>query len=115
MGKTLQQKIAQLPKTQQTRVRAKTQKLIEEELNLRQLRAALNLTQTQLAEALGIGQDEVSRTERRADMLVSTLRNYVEAMGGTLDIVARLPGHPPAHIAQFRDVLNNDSPRKAKA
>jgi transcriptional regulator with XRE-family HTH domain len=115
MGKTLQQKIAQLPKTQQARVRAKTQKLIEEELNLRQLRATLNLTQTQLAEALGVGQDEVSRAERRADMLISTLRHTVEAMGGTLDIVAHLPGHPPAHITQFRDVLNTDAPRKAKA
>jgi hypothetical protein len=36
-------------------------------------------------------------------------------MGGTLDIVAHLPGHPPAHITQFRDVLNTDAPRKTKA
>lgn len=115
MGKTLQQKIAELPKAQQARVRAEARKLIGEEMSLRDLRATLNLTQTELAEALGVGQDEVSRTERRADMLVSTLRHYVEALGGTLDIVARLPGHPPARIAQFQDVLKNDAPRKIKA
>jgi hypothetical protein len=44
-----------------------------------------------LAEAMECGQDEISKLERRADMLVSTLRRYVEAMGGKLDIVATFP------------------------
>lgn len=61
------------------------------ELPLQELRHARELTQATLAEAMGCGQDEISKLERRADMLVSTLRRYVEAMGGRLDIVATFP------------------------
>jgi predicted transcriptional regulator len=61
------------------------------ELPLQELRKALELTQATLAESMECGQDEVSRLERRADMLVSTLRRYVEAMGGSLEIVATFP------------------------
>jgi DNA-binding XRE family transcriptional regulator len=61
------------------------------ELPLQELRHARELTQATLAEAMECGQDEISKLERRADMLVSTLRRYVEAMGGRLDIVATFP------------------------
>lgn len=61
------------------------------ELPLQELRHARELTQAALAESMACGQDEVSKLERRADMLVSTLRRYVEAMGGTLEIVANFP------------------------
>jgi transcriptional regulator with XRE-family HTH domain len=61
------------------------------ELPLQELRHARELTQATLAEAMDCGQDEISKLERRADVLVSTLRRYVEAMGGTLDIVATFP------------------------
>jgi predicted transcriptional regulator len=58
---------------------------------LYQLRKALSLTQEQLAQELGIGQAAVSRLERRPDMYLSTLRRFVEAMGGELEIRARFP------------------------
>lgn len=61
------------------------------ELPLQELRHARELTQATLAETMECGQDEISKVERRADMLVSTLRRYVEAMGGRLDIVATFP------------------------
>jgi DNA-binding transcriptional regulator YiaG len=61
------------------------------ELPLQELRHARELTQATLAETMECGQDEISKLERRADMLVSTLRRYVEAMGGRLDIVATFP------------------------
>jgi len=51
----------------------------------------------------GLGQDTISRIERRSDLLLSTLRRYVQAMGGELDLVARFPNRPPVlldHIAQ---------------
>ncbi|MBO6948480.1 MAG: XRE family transcriptional regulator [Rhodospirillales bacterium] len=108
MGRTLKDKIANLSAERRDRVREETQHLIDEELSLRELRRHLTLTQTQLAERLGVGQDEVSRTERRADMLLSTLRNYIEAMGGTLDIVAQIPGRAPVHITQLRDILERE-------
>jgi DNA-binding XRE family transcriptional regulator len=58
------------------------------ELNLRALREMLGKTQEELAAAVEITQAELSRAERREDHLVSTLRRYVEALGGSLDVVA---------------------------
>jgi predicted XRE-type DNA-binding protein len=72
-------------------------------LSLNQLREARSLTQTSLAELLGIPQGGVSRLERRADMYVSTLRNYIRAMGGELKITAVFP-NGAVEISQFQDV-----------
>ena len=54
-----------------------------------ELRKARNLSQQKLAEALDTTQGEVSKIEHRTDLYLSTLRSYIEAMGGELDIVAR--------------------------
>src|SRR3989339_1135725 len=83
--------------------RAKIAKRAEELATLKDLRQAVKRTQDDLAARLGVGQDTVSRIERRSDMLLSTLRRYVRAMGGELDLVARFPNRPPVlldHIAQ---------------
>ncbi len=66
--------------------------------SLAALRRARQLTQTQLAKTLGKPQPEISRIERQTDVLVSTLRSYVEAMGGELELVARFPGHPEVRL-----------------
>jgi transcriptional regulator with XRE-family HTH domain len=58
---------------------------------LYRIRKALQFTQEQVAEELGLGQAAVSRLERRSDMLISTLRRFVGAMGGELEIRARFP------------------------
>ena len=63
----------------------------ERAMKLNQLREARSLTQTNLAEKLQVNQGAVSKIEKRADMYVSTLRNYVEAMGGRLEIRAVFP------------------------
>ena len=55
------------------------------------LRRARQLTQDTLAQSLGMSQSEVSKVERRTDLYVSTLRRYIEAMGGELQIIARFP------------------------
>jgi len=62
------------------------------------LRLAVEQTQQDLAATLGVGQDAISRLEKRSDMLLSTLRRYVEAMGGTLELVAQFPNRPPLVI-----------------
>lgn len=72
-------------------------------LSLNQLREARNLTQVSLAELLGIPQGGVSRLERRTDMYVSTLRNYIRAMGGELKITVVFP-NGVVEISQFQDV-----------
>ncbi len=70
-----------------------------EEQALQKLRRAQGMTQAAMAEALGIGQDGVSRLEQRSDMRLSTLRGYVEALGGRLSIVAEFPGQPPVLLS----------------
>jgi DNA-binding XRE family transcriptional regulator len=62
------------------------------EMNLRELRQAAGKTQEQLAKAAKMKQSELSRAERREDHLLSTLRRYVEGLGGEIEIVARVDG-----------------------
>ena len=81
------------------RVAARTAELVEEELTLRDMRRARSLTQERLAELLGVEQENVSRLERRADLLLSTLSSYVTAMGGKLRLVAEFPNRGPVTIA----------------
>jgi DNA-binding transcriptional regulator YiaG len=64
-----------------------------DEMNLAEVRRALRLSQEELAETLQIGQGSVAKMEKRTDMYVSTLRRFIEAMGGELEIVARFPDH----------------------
>jgi DNA-binding Xre family transcriptional regulator len=64
---------------------------LREEMPLYELREARRLTQEQMAEALGISQGNISRMERRTDLYLSTLRKFVEALGGELEIRARFP------------------------
>jgi len=78
---------------------ARTAQLIEEELTLRDLRRAEKLTQERMAELMGVEQENVSRLERRADLLLSTLSSYVAAMGGKLRLVAEFPNRKPIAIA----------------
>lgn len=74
--------------------RAKSEALTREmsrEIHLNRLRAARNITQKQVAETLGTDQANISRLERRRDMHLSTLRNFVEAIGGELEIFVKFP------------------------
>jgi transcriptional regulator with XRE-family HTH domain len=89
--RNLDQVIADLPPDQRARVSARAQKLIAEEMALRHLRQARDLTQQSMANLLHIDQASVSKIESRSDMLLSTLRSYVEAMGGSLRLVAEFP------------------------
>jgi Helix-turn-helix domain len=79
-------------------VKARTTALIEAELTLRDLREAEHLTQERMAKLMGVEQESISRLERRADLLLSTLGGYVEAMGGKLRLVAEFPNRPPIAI-----------------
>jgi transcriptional regulator with XRE-family HTH domain len=83
------------------RVREKADKLLEE-MPLGELRAARKLTQEKLAENLHVKQAAVSKIERRADMYVSTLRDFIIAMGGELEITARFPDGS-VRINQFEE------------
>ena len=66
-----------------------------------------------LAASLGVGQDTISRIERRSDMLLSTLRRYIEAAGGQVDLVARFPNRPPLVIEPIAEEPVAEARRRA--
>lgn len=94
MARKLDDVLASLPKDRQKKIQARAMELA----TLKDLRLASEQTQAQLAAELGVGQDTISRLEKRSDMLLSTLRHYVEGMGGRLELVAQFPNRPPIVI-----------------
>lgn len=113
MTTSLKTMMDRLPAERRKRVEARTEELIAEELTLRDLRKARDLTQERMAELLNIGQDSVSRLEKRSDLLLSTLRSYVSAMGGSLELVARFPDRPAVIVSGLTKLSQNDAPKRA--
>jgi transcriptional regulator with XRE-family HTH domain len=93
--------IRKLSPTQRKKVEARAAQLIAEEMTLRELRQARKLTQVRMAKKLGITQDSVSRLEKRSDLLLSTLRKTVEAMGGHLSLVAEFSDRGPVILSSI--------------
>ena len=73
------------------------------------VRKARQQTQTRVAQELGINQENVSRIEKRTDLLISTLNGYVEAMGGRLRLVAEFPDRPPITLSGIGALDSEDS------
>ncbi len=80
-------------------------KSVVEAVNLNQLREARSLTQAYLASVLGVNQGSVSKMEKRTDMYISTLRSFIQAMGGQLQIKAVFP-EGEVEIEQFKNVAD---------
>ena len=115
MTKNLEEVLSKLPRKR----REKIERRADELATLKDLRQAVKRTQVDLVSSLGGGQDTVSRLEQRGDMLISTLKRYVEAMGGRLHLVARFPDRPPVVIDRIaenppdrRSVLRKSRRRK---
>ena len=106
MAKPIKDLIKDWPKERLARVDKRAKALISEEMTLRDVRKARALTQVQLAKALGIGQEHVSRLEHQSDMLLSTLASYVRGMGGDLRLTVEFPDRPPVALTSFADALN---------
>jgi transcriptional regulator with XRE-family HTH domain len=86
--------------------RADNARRVSEELQrmaLEELRGAKQLTQSDMAEMLDVPQSSISRIEQRADMYLSTLRNYIQAVGGELRIQAVFPDGGTVVIDRFGD------------
>lgn len=86
----------------QERIKKKLNQL-HQEMALSEVRKAMSLTQTDLAEVLHIKQAALARLENRTDMYISSLRKYITALGGELDIVARFPDGD-VHIQNLHDL-----------
>ena len=102
--KTLNQKMKGIGSARRKKVEARAAGLIAEEMTLQELRHARKLTQVRMAKVLGISQDGVSRLEKRSDLLLSTLRKSVEAMGGNLSLVAEFPDRDPVVLSGIAEV-----------
>jgi DNA-binding XRE family transcriptional regulator len=94
MARKLDDIMAALPAQRRAGIEGRAMELA----TLKDLRKAAEQTQKSLAVTLGVGQDTISRLEKRSDMLLSTLRHYVESMGGKLELVAQFPNRPPVVI-----------------
>jgi len=88
MNKSFSTLKSKMSLTSQKAVEEKTNQLLKEVL-LYEIREQLHITQEEMAAKLNTKQANISRTERRRDMKLSTLKRYIEAMGGELDIVAK--------------------------
>lgn len=104
--------INKLSPAQRKKVEARAAQLIAEEMTLQQLRYARKLTQQKIAKSLHIGQEGVSKLEKRSNLLISTLRSYVEAMGGQLQLMAKFPNRPPIELAGFVEMENERRKKK---
>ena len=98
MPLNVEEKIVVLDPARRRKVDDRAAELLAEEMSLRELRKARRLTQAHVARQLGISQDGVARLEQRSDLLLSTLRKTVEAMGGSLSLIARFPDRPPVEL-----------------
>jgi DNA-directed RNA polymerase specialized sigma24 family protein len=92
MGRTLDQMMESLPEKRRQEIEARADELLAEVEGLKALRALAERSQEQIADALGIKQPSVHKIERQTDLYLSTLRRFVEAAGGTLELRVELPG-----------------------
>jgi DNA-binding XRE family transcriptional regulator len=106
MGRTLNEKLSQLPQPRREKIERRAAELTNEELSLRELRRALGRTQTKIASSLKVGQDTVARYEQRSDMLLSTLGRYIAAAGGKLSLIAEFPGRPSVRLKGIGDIAS---------
>ena len=92
--------LGKMSKQRRAKIQGRVNTLLED-MPLQELRKARELTQIQVAEALHIEQAAISKMEHQTDIYVDTLRRFIEAMGGQLEIVAKFPDGA-VRISQFQ-------------
>lgn len=106
MRTTLKEMLESLPAERVQKIKARANELEAEEkaMSLSELRKSLSFTQEDIANILNVGQASISRTEKRKDQLISTVREYVEALGGELKLVVDFPDRPSIKLAEIKIV-----------
>ena len=107
MGRTLNEVVASLPEARRARIDARFEELKGEVEGLGELRRAAGKAQAEIAAALNIKQPSVSKIEKQADLYLSTLKNYVEAVGGKLELVVKLPRRPALHLQHLGEATDS--------
>jgi len=105
---SLEEILRRLPEERRQRIERRAAEFIAEELTLREVRRLRRLTQARLARKLKIGQQGVSQIEKRTDLYLSTLRGYVESVGGELTLMIRFPDWEPLLLAGFGEIAGRD-------
>lgn len=98
MGRTRQEIMAGLPAERHAKIEDRAAELHGEVEGLKALRLLTERSQEQIAQSLGIKQPSVVKIERQTDLYLSTLRRFVEAAGGKLEIRVELPGKGVLHL-----------------
>lgn len=116
MGTTLKEMLGSLPAERVVKIQARANELeVEEiEMSLCEIRKSLSFTQGDVAKILEVGQGSISRTEKRKDPLVSTLREYVGALGGKLKLVVDFPDRPSINLAAIEIIDEDEITKKGK-
>jgi hypothetical protein len=114
MTVSLEEILNQMPEEERAQVFRRAEE-IRQEINLREMRRLRKITQTRLSKRLKIGQEGISRIERRADLYLSTLRSYVEGVGGKLSLVVEFPDRAPVVLTGFGDGSESAKLRKQTA
>ncbi|MDR2187518.1 MAG: helix-turn-helix domain-containing protein [Azonexus sp.] len=104
MGRTLDDVMASLPQERRQRIEARANEIRREIDGLKALRKLAKRSQAQIAENLGIKQPSVLKIERQTDLYLSTLRRFVEAAGGKLELRVELPGSGPLTLTGVGEI-----------
>jgi len=107
MARTLKEVLDTLPGDERVAIDRRFEELVNEVDSLKELRRLSELSQARIAKRLKISQPAVSKIEKQTDMYLSTLRSYVEAMGGELDVIVRLPNRRPVKVKSLEDVTQS--------
>src|ERR1700710_681253 len=102
MARNVNELIEALPASRRRKIEKRAANLIQEEMTLQQLRRARTMTQVKMAKNLGVAQKQISEIEKRTDMHISTLRRSIEALGGTLALVAEFPDRKPVKLTGIK-------------
>ena len=104
MGRSLDGMMAALPEARRRKIEARSTELIAEIEGLKALRQLAERSQEEMAVVLKIKQPSVHKIEKQTDLYLSTLRRYVEAAGGTLELRVELPGKGVMHLTGVGDL-----------
>ncbi|WP_067111558.1 XRE family transcriptional regulator [Sphingopyxis granuli] len=104
MGRSRSEIMATLPEDRRRRIEARAQELVAEVEGLKALRQLAERSQEQIAETLGVKQPSVHKIERQTDLYLSTLRRFVEAAGGKLELRVELPSKGVLHLTGVGDL-----------
>ena len=108
MVRTRAEIIASLPAARRAEIEVATAERIAEVEGLRALRKLAGRSQAYVAEALGVKQPAVAQMEKRTDVYLSTLRQYIEAAGGRLELIVEMPGQAPVRLTGFGDLRGDE-------